>query len=149
MDDEPSPRDPAAAEVIAPDLDTESAFRLLVARCCAEVDRQIAQFLEQDHPEGAHKARVALRRLTTTLDAFRHILKRKGYAAERALSRLNARKLDTRKCPVLFEAPLASGLLGAYVQATSGGSLYRKASFLLDKLVSALATIVTRGTSAN
>jgi PmbA protein len=36
--------------------------------------------------------------------------------------------------PVLFEAPLASGLLGAYVQATSGGSLYRKASFLLDSL---------------
>ncbi len=35
------------------------------------------------------------------------------YAAQRALARLNARKLDTRKCPVLFEAPLAAGLLGA------------------------------------
>ncbi len=56
------------------------------------------------------------------------------YAAERALSRLNARKLDTRTCPVLFEAPLAAGLLGALVQATSGGSLYRKSSFLLDTL---------------
>ncbi|GAB3432668.1 metalloprotease PmbA [Massilia solisilvae] len=56
------------------------------------------------------------------------------YAAERALARLNARKLDTRTCPVLFEAPLAAGLLGAFVQATSGGALYRKSSFLLDAL---------------
>jgi PmbA protein len=56
------------------------------------------------------------------------------YAAERALARLNARKLSTRKCPVLFEAPLAAGLLGAFVQAVSGGALYRKSTFLLDSL---------------
>ncbi|NMM36912.1 MAG: metalloprotease PmbA [Glaciimonas sp.] len=56
------------------------------------------------------------------------------YAAERALARLSARKLDTRKCPVLFEAPLAAGLLGAFVQAVSGGALYRKSTFLLDSL---------------
>ena len=56
------------------------------------------------------------------------------YAAERALARLNARTIDTRTCPVLFEAPLAAGLLGAFVQATSGGALYRKSSFLLDSL---------------
>jgi PmbA protein len=35
---------------------------------------------------------------------------------------------------VLFEAPLAAGLLGAFVQAVSGGALYRKSSFLLDAL---------------
>jgi PmbA protein len=56
------------------------------------------------------------------------------YAAERALSRLNSRKVPTVQCPVLFESPLAAGLLGAFVQATSGGSLYRKSSFLLDSL---------------
>lgn len=56
------------------------------------------------------------------------------YAAQRALARLNARKIDTRKCPVLFEAPLAAGLLGAFVQAVSGGALYRKSTFLLDSL---------------
>jgi PmbA protein len=56
------------------------------------------------------------------------------YAAERALSRLHARKINTRNCPVLFEAPLAAGLLGAFVQAVSGGALYRKSSFLLDSL---------------
>ena len=56
------------------------------------------------------------------------------YAAERALSRLNSRRVPTAMVPVLFEAPVAAGLLGAYVQATSGGSLYRKASFLVDCL---------------
>jgi PmbA protein len=56
------------------------------------------------------------------------------YAAERALARLHARTIDTRKCPVLFEAPLAAGLLGSFVQAVSGGALYRKSTFLLDTL---------------
>ena len=56
------------------------------------------------------------------------------YAAERALSRLGSRKIPTTECPVLFEAPLAAGLLGAFVQAVSGGALYRKSSFLLDSL---------------
>ncbi|MDD5029214.1 MAG: metalloprotease PmbA [Rhodoferax sp.] len=56
------------------------------------------------------------------------------YAAERALSRLHARKIATTECPVLFEAPLAAGLLGSLVQAISGGALYRKSSFLLDSL---------------
>ena len=56
------------------------------------------------------------------------------YAAERALSRLRARKIPTTECPVLFESPLAAGLLGALVQAVSGGALYRKSSFLLNSL---------------
>jgi PmbA protein len=56
------------------------------------------------------------------------------YAARRALSRLNGRKLKTRKCPVIFEAPLAAGLIGSFVHAVSGGALYRKTSFLLDSL---------------
>jgi PmbA protein len=56
------------------------------------------------------------------------------YAAERALSRLKSRKIKTTECPVLFESPLAAGLLGGLVQATSGGALYRKSTFLLDSL---------------
>jgi len=56
------------------------------------------------------------------------------YAAERALSRLKARKIATVECPVLFESPLAAGLVGAFVQAVSGGALYRKSTFLLDSL---------------
>jgi len=56
------------------------------------------------------------------------------YAAERALARLSARRIPTGHFPVLFEAPLALGLLGALTHATSGGALYRKTSFLLDSL---------------
>ena len=56
------------------------------------------------------------------------------YAAERALSRLGSRKIKTCEVPVLYESSLAAGLLGAYVQATSGGALYRKSTFLLDCL---------------
>ena len=56
------------------------------------------------------------------------------YAAQRALSRLGARPIPTQKCPVIFEAPIAIGLLGSFVQAISGGALYRRSSFLLDSL---------------
>ena len=54
------------------------------------------------------------------------------YAAERALSRLGSRKIATCEVPVLFEATVATGLLGSFVQATSGSALYRKSSFLVD-----------------
>lgn len=55
-------------------------------------------------------------------------------AAQRTIARLNARSLSTRHCPVLFAPEMASGLIGAMVGAISGGSLYRKSSFLLDAL---------------
>ena len=55
-------------------------------------------------------------------------------AGERCVRRLNAVKLTTRNAPVLFEAPIASGLIGHFVGAISGGSLYRKSSFLLDSI---------------
>ena len=55
-------------------------------------------------------------------------------AAERALRRLEGRRLSTRQCPVLYSAEIASGLLSSFISAISGGNLYRKASFLLDAL---------------
>jgi len=55
-------------------------------------------------------------------------------AGERTARRLNGRKLGTRQCPVLFEAPIATGLVASFVSAVSGGHLYRKSSFLLDSL---------------
>jgi PmbA protein len=48
--------------------------------------------------------------------------------------RLGSRKLKTTECPILFEAPEAADLIGFFVQAVSGGSLYRKSSFLLDSI---------------
>ena len=55
-------------------------------------------------------------------------------AGERTTRRLGARPVATIECPVLFEAPEAADLIGAYVHAVSGGSLYRKSSFLVDAL---------------
>jgi PmbA protein len=55
-------------------------------------------------------------------------------AVERTVRRLNARRLTTRKVPVIFAAEEARSLLGHFVSAISGGNLYRKSSFLLDSL---------------
>ena len=55
-------------------------------------------------------------------------------AARRSLWRLGSRKLSTRQCPVLYEAPLATSLLSHFIGAVRGTSLYRQASFLLDAL---------------
>jgi len=65
-------------------------------------------------------------------------------AAERSLQRLGARKLDTRKVPVLFSPRIARGFFGHLVGAISGGSLYRKSTFLLDSIdTQVLAECVT------
>jgi len=53
-------------------------------------------------------------------------------AAERTLSRLNARRLGTRQAPVLFAPEISRSLIGHLLSAVSGGSLYRRSSFLLD-----------------
>jgi PmbA protein len=55
-------------------------------------------------------------------------------AGMRTVRRLGARKLATVECPVVYEAPVATGLVGHFVNAVSGGSLYRKSSFLVDSL---------------
>jgi PmbA protein len=55
-------------------------------------------------------------------------------AAQRALHRLGARKLDTCVTPVIYPAQLARGLVGHAIGALRGGALYRRASFLLDCL---------------
>lgn len=55
-------------------------------------------------------------------------------AARRALARIDSRRLSTRQCPVLFEPPVARGLIGHLLSAVSGGALYRQASFLLDQV---------------
>jgi len=55
-------------------------------------------------------------------------------AAARALARLGARQISTRKSPVLFSADMARGFFGHLVAAVRGTSQYRKSSFLLDAM---------------
>ncbi|MCH9715753.1 MAG: metalloprotease PmbA, partial [Gammaproteobacteria bacterium] len=59
-------------------------------------------------------------------------------AANRTIARLSPKQLETQKVPVLFSARVASGLIGSFIQAVSGSSLYRKHSFLLDSLGQAI-----------
>jgi PmbA protein len=63
------------------------------------------------------------------LDAATAVGRRAG---ERAVRRLGARRVATVDTPVLFEANIAGSLIGQFVNAASGSSLYRRASFLLD-----------------
>ena len=56
------------------------------------------------------------------------------YAGQRTAARLGARKIATCEAPVLFEAPVAAGLIGHFISAVNGGNLYRKTSFLMDSL---------------
>ena len=55
-------------------------------------------------------------------------------AGERAVKRLNPRKVATRKVPVVFDARVAGSLIGHLASAANGASIARKTSFLRDKL---------------
>lgn len=55
-------------------------------------------------------------------------------AAERTLRRLGARPVATREVPVIFAAELAGGFFGHFIGAIRGSNLYRKSSFLVDRL---------------
>ena len=61
-------------------------------------------------------------------------------AGTRTLSRLGAKKIDTCHAPVIFEAPIATGLISSLVSAISGGNLYRQSSFLLNSLGQKIAS---------
>jgi PmbA protein len=61
-------------------------------------------------------------------------------AADRTLRRLGARKLTTRDATVVFDPLTAASLLGHVASALSGPSLYRRASFLLDRLGDVIAS---------
>ena len=61
-------------------------------------------------------------------------------AGARTVRRLGAQSISTCQVPVLFEAPLASGLISSLIGAVSGGSLYRKSSFLLNSLGTQIAS---------
>ena len=73
----------------------------------------------------------------TDMESAQHVGKRAG---ERTVRRLGAQTISTCQVPVLFEAPLASGLISSLIGAVSGGSLYRKSSFLMNSLGTQIAS---------
>ena len=62
------------------------------------------------------------------------------HAAQRALRRLNPRKIPTQKAPVIFEPRTARALLAELFDAVNGGAIYRHASFLAGKLGEKIAS---------
>ncbi|MFM2345185.1 MAG: metalloprotease PmbA [Pseudomonadota bacterium] len=71
------------------------------------------------------------KRCYSSLDNHINIAK---IAAKRASEKLNSQKLSTRQCPVIFEAPIARGILSGMLSALGGRSQYQKNSFLLDSI---------------
>jgi len=71
-------------------------------------------------------------------------------AAQRALRRLGAVKVETQKVPVIFEPRISRTLLGNIFDAIDGRSIYRNASFLAGKLGEKIAsekiTLIDDGT---
>jgi PmbA protein len=65
------------------------------------------------------------------LESVTHVA---NQAVTRTIQRLGAKRLATQKVPVIYDAEEARGFLGHFVSAISGGNLYRKSSFLYDKL---------------
>jgi PmbA protein len=61
-------------------------------------------------------------------------------AAQRALRRLGGRKIKTTRAPVVFDPTMAAGLCRTLAGACSGTALYKRASFLLDKLGQRIAS---------
>lgn len=95
---------------ITGDMRCDTAFGLILGDCTAEIDRQLAVFLGSEAESGPHKARVALRRLTTALDVFAPILKRKTRAAARGRAKGIFRRLGrVRDADVLLAAEADAG----------------------------------------
>jgi PmbA protein len=71
-------------------------------------------------------------------------------AAQRTIRRLGAVKVDTQKCPIIFDPRMSRSLLGEIFQAVDGRSIYRSASFLAGKLGEKIAidgfTVIDDGT---
>lgn len=79
----------------------EEAFREIVIACARALDPAMAEFLDSERESGPHKARVALRRLTTALDAFSPILRRKpAQRLRKAAKQLFRRLGDVRDSDV-------------------------------------------------
>jgi PmbA protein len=85
---------------------------------------QSGQKMQQDYE-------YTVARLHTDLEEAELVAQK---AALKVLKKLESQPLSTRRCPVIFHAPVAKSLLGHFVSAISGRNLYQQSSFLLDHL---------------
>lgn len=96
---------PDFAAEIAPRMTAEAALTALATDCARDIDRHLAQMMETEAPEGPHKTRVALRRLTTALDAFAPLLRRSAARdLRREAKRIFRRLGEVRDIDVYLDA---------------------------------------------
>lgn len=105
----------------------ESSFRAIVQSCAKLFDESLAIVMETDDPSGPHRARVALRRLTTALDAFGPILRRKPSAEIRSRAKKIFRLLgELRDSDVYLQTVAGGEAPGTTVDHLSGNHRLRE-----------------------
>ncbi|MBN2689054.1 MAG: metalloprotease PmbA [Gammaproteobacteria bacterium] len=90
-------------------------------------------FIARENQEMQQEHDYSTALLASKLDAVELVGER---AAKRALEKLGTKNTIKHrgKVPIIFENRIASSLFAAFIRAISGGAIYRKASFLLDKV---------------
>lgn len=88
-----------------------------------------SSLIAEENGDKRHGSYYSLVRDHTDLESIETIA---NQASNRAIRRLKPRHLATCECPVIFVAEIAKTLLGNFIAAISGGSIYRKSSFLVD-----------------
>jgi CHAD domain-containing protein len=101
------PSDDETSPVFTPMVTAEAALRMILDEICRDIDMYLAQFMESDEESGAHKTRVALRRLTTALDSFAPLLRRKARKVARDEAKTIFRQLGHVRDADVFIAGLA------------------------------------------
>jgi CHAD domain-containing protein len=97
---------PLPQEEIVAGMSSEAALVLLLGGCVGAIDQTLALFLESDTPEGPHRSRVALRRLTTVLDGFQPLFRRKAWQRIRSRAKSIFRQLGKVRDAQVFLANL-------------------------------------------
>lgn len=122
--------------VLGPETSCEDALDIIVAGCASDLDVHLGQFMRTPAPEGPHKARVALRRLTTALDAFGNVLKRKRTAKIRRDAKAMFRMLgEVRDADVYLarQSGNPGGLAGAETLSAEVDALRHRIRKALQK----------------
>ena len=89
---------------VTPGMTSEAALHLLLSAQVAEIDQHLAVFMDCDDDSGPHKSRVALRRLTTVLDGFRPLFRRRQWRPLREEAKTIFRELGrVRDMQVLID----------------------------------------------
>lgn len=110
-------RETEELQPLVPGISCEEALRRIVIPFTVEVDAQLAVFFGSDDQAGPHKTRVALRRLTTALDAFQPILSKPVAADFRREAKVIFRLLGAQRDADVFLAGLTEPRRQAKVRA--------------------------------